>query len=106
MQEAGDFAGTAFLILKPRCPERGTLTIAEINQHLDEIANGNASKNKVAVRQALGRLLRQLSAREHKWLIRIVMKDLKIGLKQQTVFSIFHEDAEDLYNVKMNLEKV
>ena len=92
--------------MKPRCPDRGTLTIADINQHLDEVANGNASKNKVAVRQALGQLLRQLSAREQKWLIRIVMKEMKMGLSQQAVLSMYHEDAEDLYNVKMNLEKV
>lgn len=94
------------MILKPRCPDKGTLTVAEVNKFLDDVANGNASKNKVKVRQALGQLLRQLSAREQKWLIRMIMKDLKIGLNQQSIFDLYHEDASDLYNVKMNLEKV
>ena len=29
-----------------------------------------------------------------------------MGLSQQLVFSVYHEDAEDLFNVKMSLEKV
>ncbi len=47
-----------------------------------------------------------MSAEEQKWLIRIVMKELKMGLSQQSVFSVFHQDAEDLFNVKMSLQKV
>ena len=45
-------------------------------------------------------------AREQKWLIRMILKDMKLGISQQSVFSVFHEDAEDLFNVKMSLEKV
>lgn len=51
-------------------------------------------------------MLRKMSAQEQKWLIRIIMKELKMGLSQQSVFSVFHQDAEDLFNVKMSLEKV
>jgi len=70
------------------------------------VATGHASKDKGLVRRALGRLLRELSAREQKWLIRIIMKELKAGLSQRFVFNSYHQDAEDLYNVKMSLEKV
>lgn len=105
-QDAGDFASTAFFILKPRCPDRGTLTIQDVNSLLDDVATGHASKDKHLVQRALGRLLRELSAYEQKWLIRIIMKELKTGLSQHLVFSLYHVDAEDLYNVKMSLEKV
>ena len=105
-QDAGDFASTAFFILKPRCPDRGTLTIQDVNSLLDNVATGHASKDKNLVRRALGRLLRELSAREQQWLIRIIMKELKIGLNQHFIFSSYHVDAEDLYNVKMSLQKV
>jgi len=105
-KDAGDFASTAFFILKPRCPDRGTLMIQDINSLLDDVATGHASKDKTLVRRALGRLLRELSAREQKWLIRIIMKELKTGLSQHLVFSSYHVDAEDLYNVKMSLQKV
>ncbi len=51
-------------------------------------------------------MLKKMTAEEQKWLIRIIMKELKMGLSQQSVFSVFHQDAEDLFNVKMSLEKV
>lgn len=105
-QDAGDFASIAYFILKPRCPDRGTLTIQDVNSLLDDVANGHASKDRDLVRRGLGRLLRELSAREQKWLIRIIMKELKTGLSHHLVFSAYHVDAEDLYNVKMSLEKV
>lgn len=82
------------------------MSIQDVNSLLDDVATGHASKDKNLVRQALGRLLREMSAREQKWLIRIVMKELKTGLSQRLVFNSYHMDAEDLYNVKMSLEKV
>jgi len=58
------------------------------------------------VRKNLLHMLKETSALEQKWLIRMIMKDMKMGLSQQSVFSLYHEDAEDLFNVKMSLEKV
>lgn len=104
--DAGDFASVAFWILKPRCPDKGTLMIQDVNDALDGVASSNAAKNKDGVRKNLMRLLKNTSAREQKWLIRIIMKELKVGISQQSIFSVYHEDAEDLYNVKMSLEKV
>lgn len=51
-------------------------------------------------------MLRNMSASEQKWLIRMVMKELKVGLSQQSMFSVFHQDAEQLFNVKMSLQAV
>ena len=48
-QDAGDFAGVAYFVLKNRCPERGTLKISEVNTALDNIAQYNAEKNKEQV---------------------------------------------------------
>ena len=58
------------------------------------------------MRKNLLHMLKETSALEQKWLIRMIMKDMKMGLSQQSVFSLYHEDAEDLFNVKMSLEKV
>ena len=63
-------------------------------------------KDKAAQKKYLCDMLKNMTAEEQKWLIRIIMKELKIGLSQQSVFSVFHQDAEDLFNVKMSLEKV
>ena len=63
-------------------------------------------KDKPAQKKYLCDMLKNMTAEEQKWLIRIIMKELKMGLSQQSVFSVFHQDAEDLFNVKMSLERV
>ena len=47
-----------------------------------------------------------MSAVELKWLIRMIVKELKIGLSQASVLSVYHPDAEEFYNVNNNMEKV
>lgn len=102
-----DFASNAYYVLKRRCPDKGSLTIEEVNKDLDAIAANNVSKSgKELVRKHLMRLVTSLSAVEQKWLIRMVMKELKMGLSQASVLSVYHPDAEELYNVNNNLEKV
>ena len=73
-QEAGDFASMAYFVLKPRCPQRGTLTILQVNQTLDSIASNNAAKKKAAVEDSILYLLKNLSALEQKWLVRMIVK--------------------------------
>lgn len=101
-----DFASVAFFVLKNRCPEKGSLTIEDVNKCLDAVAEGNVTKNKELGQRNLLKLLHNCSALEQKWLIRVVMKEMKMGLSQASVFSVFHPDAEDLFNVSTNLEKV
>lgn len=60
----------------------------------------------IGQKKALEHMLRTMSAREQMWLIRIIMKELKMGLNQHAIFKLFHDDAEELYNVKMSLKKV
>ncbi|KFQ18702.1 PREDICTED: DNA ligase 4 [Merops nubicus] len=104
--DAGDFATIAYFVLKPRSPKRGRLTIEQVNEHLDAIANNNAAKNKGLLKKSLLQLITQSTALEQKWLIRMIIKDLKLGVSQQTIFSIFHPDAAELHNVTTDLEKV
>ncbi len=51
-------------------------------------------------------LLRHLSALELKWLIRILLKDLRISLKENSILECFHPDAKDLFDHTSNLYKV
>ena len=64
----------AYFVLKPRCPQRGTLTILQVNQTLDSIASNNAAKKKAAVEDSILYLLKNLSALEQKWLVRMIVK--------------------------------
>jgi DNA ligase-4 len=51
-------------------------------------------------------MLTSLSADEQKWLIRMLLKDMKFGLGQKFIFSVYHQDALELYDVSNNLLKV
>ncbi len=58
------------------------------------------------VNNSLKHLLVSLSALQLKWLIRIILKDLKIGVGESLIFESFHPDAMDLFNYTSSLEKV
>ncbi|XP_029460405.1 DNA ligase 4 [Rhinatrema bivittatum] len=104
--EVGDFAMIAYFVLKPRCPKKGTLTIQQVNDVLDSIANNNTLKKRDIVKNSLLKLISQSTALEQKWLIRMIIKDMKLGISQQTIFSVFHPDAAELHSVTTDLEKV
>ena len=102
----GDFASVAFFVLRTRCPDKGTLSIADVNECLDNIALANSQRKRDDVRNNLRKLLRNTCAMEQKWLIRMIMKELKVGLNENSIFGVFHPDASDLFNVSSSLSKV
>ncbi|XP_061641714.1 DNA ligase 4 [Phyllopteryx taeniolatus] len=104
--ESGDFAGMAYFVLKKRCTSQGKLSIKEVNDFLDSVAINNASKKKDLVKTSLLHLITQSSALEQKWLIRMILKDMKLGISKETVLQVFHPDAAELYNVTTDLDKV
>ncbi|XP_029306842.1 DNA ligase 4 isoform X2 [Cottoperca gobio] len=104
--EAGDFACMAYFVLKKRCTSQGNLSIKEVNDFLDSVATNNGSKQKDLVKKSLLHLITQSSALEQKWLIRMILKDMKLGISRESVLQVFHPDASELYNVNTDLNKV
>eukprot|EP00066_Takifugu_rubripes_P003714 XP_003966508.1 PREDICTED: DNA ligase 4 [Takifugu rubripes] len=104
--DAGDFASVAYFVLKKRCTSQGNLSVQEVNDFLDSVAINNASKKKDLVKKSLLHLITQSSALEQKWLVRMILKDMKLGVSKETVLQVFHPDAPDLYNVNTDLNKV
>jgi DNA ligase-4 len=104
----GDFASVAFFVLKTRCQETGTLSIHEVNEHLNLIAanNGRGKDGQRDVDRSIKHLLVNLSALQLKWLIRVVLRDLKLGVSENLVLEAYHPDAVKYYNHTTNLEKV
>lgn len=51
-------------------------------------------------------MLRKMTAVEQKWLIRVLLKDMRLGIGQNTIFNAWHPDAKDYYDVTNSLEKV
>ncbi|XP_076038794.1 DNA ligase 4-like [Oratosquilla oratoria] len=104
--DSGDFAEVAYFVLRNRCPSEGKMTLEDVDSHLTSIAENYAMKSHGEVERVLLTMLRGMTALEQKWLIRVLLKDMKLGLGQGTIFYAWHPDAKDYYDVNNSLEKV
>ena len=106
---AKDFGDICYDILRTRCSSNtSSLTIAEINQFLDNLSTTyTSSKKSENTEKLLQPLLMKLSGFEQKWLIRTILRDVKLtGISEKAVLSTYHPDAKELYDASNDLEKV
>ncbi|CAA9961351.1 DNA ligase [Pyrenophora teres f. maculata] len=102
---AGDFAGRCYEILSTRQlkTEYSDMTIAEVNNALDRLSQVGAEDEQVKIFQ---RFYRRMNAEEMTWLIRMILRQMKIGATEKTFLDIWHPDAETLFNISSNLRRV
>ncbi|KAG6467998.1 hypothetical protein ZIOFF_072564 [Zingiber officinale] len=101
---AGNFALVAAEVLQCRQGMvSGGLTIKELNDMLDQLAS---TENKGEKASVLSSLIKKTNALEMKWILMIILKDLKLGISEKSIFHEFHLDAEDLFNVTCDLKLV
>ncbi|KAL9599741.1 MAG: hypothetical protein Q9219_003624 [cf. Caloplaca sp. 3 TL-2023] len=102
---AGDFAGRCHEIIgrRPFRTEVGNMTIGEVNNILDELS---VAKKEEEQQRVFDRLYRRMNADELMWLIRIILRQMKVGATEKTFFDIWHPDAESLFNISSNLQRV
>lgn len=106
-----DFASVLYSVVKDReygkrdaCPN-----VTDINTRLDEIPIVSATKGRAGpdgVEGILMGLFKKMNAIQVKWLVRIILKDMHIGLGEKTILNTFHLDAQEFYDVNANLRKV
>jgi DNA ligase-4 len=51
-------------------------------------------------------LLGKVGRDEVKWMVRIILKDLKISLRTETVLEAYHPDALEYFNLTNSLKRV
>ncbi|XP_059286008.1 DNA ligase 4 isoform X2 [Lycium ferocissimum] len=101
---AGNFSLVAAEVLQRRQGMASAgLTIKELNDFLDHLAS---SENRAEKTSILSDIIRKTNAQEMKWIIMIILKDLKLGISEKSIFHEFHPDAEDLFNVTCDLKLV
>ncbi|KAH7308113.1 hypothetical protein B0I35DRAFT_483394 [Stachybotrys elegans] len=102
---AGDFAGRCFEVISKR-PMRttvGDMTIAEVNEQLDRLA---ASAGEAENLRVLEVFYNRMNAQELMWIIRIILRQMKVGATEKTLLDIWHPDAEALFSVSSSLQRV
>jgi DNA ligase-4 len=102
---AGDFAGRCFEVLskRPMKTEVGDMTIAEVNSTLDQLSQTGLEEQQLSI---FKRFYRRMNPEELTWLIRIILRQMKIGATEKTILDIWHPDAETLFNISSNLRRV
>lgn len=98
-----DFADSAYWVLRKHFMDSSNISILEVNQYLDSIASLHAGNNPRGVDEQLAELFKKTNAEEQKWIIRIILKDLKLGIGQDRILNLYHPDAADFYTVNNNL---
>ncbi|KAJ7760471.1 DNA ligase IV [Mycena metata] len=102
---SGDFPTVLFEVVNKRSSViEGSLSVDELNDILDELAKSMGKQD--AQSKILQRVYNRTTPEEQRWIVRIILKDMVISVKETTVFSVFHPDAQDLYNTCSDLKKV
>ncbi|CUA67897.1 DNA ligase 4 [Rhizoctonia solani] len=100
----GDFTTTLYQVLEPRCPNtHGTLTIDRLNELLDELTKG--ARNLEMQMRVVRKICDACTAVEQRWIVRIILKDLAVQVKETSVLGVFHPDARDLFNTCSDLKR-
>ncbi|EFY93817.1 DNA ligase I, ATP-dependent family protein [Metarhizium acridum CQMa 102] len=102
---AGDFAGRCYEVIskRPMRIEVGDMTIAEVNEQLDKLA---ASAGEAENLRVFETFYNRMNAEEMLWLIRIILKQMKVGATEKTFLYLWHPDGETLFSVSSSLRRV
>ncbi|RUP14879.1 hypothetical protein BC936DRAFT_139632 [Jimgerdemannia flammicorona] len=100
----GDFASVAYEVIASRSTViRGTMTVHDVNQQLDTLSITSGRQQQ---RDIIRHFFVNYTADEQKWIIRVILKELKVGMSENSVLNVFHSDAFNLFNVCSSLHKV
>lgn len=102
---AGDFAGRCFesISKRPMRTEPGDMTIAEVNEQLDKLAASAGESENLRVFETF---YHRMNAEEMMWLIRIILRQMKVGATEKTLLYLWHPDGETLFSVSSSLRRV
>ncbi|EGN95003.1 hypothetical protein SERLA73DRAFT_170894 [Serpula lacrymans var. lacrymans S7.3] len=104
-KSSGDFPNVLYEVVNKRSSViEGSLSITDLNEILDELSK-NLGKQDIQSK-ILQRVYNRATPEEQRWIVRIILKDMVISVKETTVFGVLHPDAQDLFNTCSDLKKV
>ncbi|KND05166.1 DNA ligase I, ATP-dependent (dnl1) [Spizellomyces punctatus DAOM BR117] len=102
---AGDFPGVLHQVIAGRSNVlgRSNVTVADINDKLDWL---NVTDDRGERRDIIRYFFLNCTPMEQMWIARMILKDLKLGISENTVLGLWHPDALEHFNVTSDLAKV
>lgn len=105
-QMAGDFAGRCFKVMDDRASaqrKHGDMRISEVNELLDKLAAASRETEQLPI---FDQFYQRMSPEDMEWLIRIILRQTKVGATERSFLRAWHPDAFDLFNVRSSLPYV
>lgn len=76
-------------------------SLKDVNLILDQLTISGTDRSDLFLK-----LTAKMSATEQKWLTRIILKCLRVGIPDGQVLKLIHPDAPAIFDVRMNLNQV
>lgn len=102
---AGDFAARCYdvLVKRPLRTQLGDMTIAQVNAELDKLSLASKEEEQMPILQ---NCYQNMNSEEFMWLIRVILRQMKVGATEKSFFELWHPDADSLFNVSSSLRRV
>ncbi|KAB8296023.1 hypothetical protein EYC80_008834 [Monilinia laxa] len=102
---SGDFPGRCYEVLsrRPMRQRVGDMSIGEVNELLDKLALAQKEENQLPI---FREFYQRMNAEELLWLVRMILRQMKIGASEKTFLNLWHPDGEALFNVSSSLRRV
>lgn len=102
--QAVDYAEVIFNVVKDRCPRTCSLSIGKLNAYLDAIANPQTKR--IEVENIFTQIITSTTAKDQKWIVRIILKKMNLGIAERRILSVYHSKAYCLYERMTYLSRV
>lgn len=100
-----DFPDALHHVLKDRCHGVRGFTVGEVNDMLDSIQAGTKD-HPGQVKKVLEQITQEMRPSEIKWFIRLVLKDLNLGMSDKSVLQCLEQGAQPAYLLCSNLQEL
>ncbi|XP_062537233.1 DNA ligase 4 [Armigeres subalbatus] len=102
----GDFADRIFTLMRGRCPQECLMTVWDVNRRLDAMGQHYQNGHRGKSQDELIEMVQGMTQLDQKWLIRIILKNLRLGMSQQKLLGLYHPKASALFDRVSHLSKV
>ena len=99
----GDYVGLLKYIINNRVTNNSTITINTVNEYLTALSKTRDKEERTRI---MSKIIKECNSEEQKWIISIILKDLKIGLSYDSFFKNFYPRVLDIYNSTSSLISV
>ena len=101
----GDFPSVLLSAIEPRMSSHRSesLTVGDLNKFLDDLYTSIDTESRKDLFQDI---IYKATARQIKWIIKMILKDMKLGMGVESILRHLHPNAVQIYHMTSSLKQV